>query len=95
MEQSLMNDFSNPDRLWSVKDLAEIRSGGVKIAAVRFWLSTKKLKGVKVGGRTMIRESDFREFMARSAATSKQRGFTGKRPIQQKKKAKPRRRGVQ
>jgi hypothetical protein len=55
MEQAFNNDFSNPDRLWNLKDLAEIRSGGVEVATLRFWLSKKKLKGMKVGGKTVVR----------------------------------------
>lgn len=45
------------ERLFSVKEAAE-RLGGVSKWTIAAWLSKGKLQRTKVGGRTMIRESE-------------------------------------
>ncbi len=45
------------DNLLSVKEAAE-RLGGISPWTVHAWLSKGKLQRTKVGGRTMIRESE-------------------------------------
>jgi excisionase family DNA binding protein len=45
------------DNLLSVREAAE-RLGGISPWTVHAWLSKGKLKRTKVGGRTMIRESE-------------------------------------
>lgn len=48
------------DRLLSVGDAA-IALGGISKWTVHAWLSQGKLKRTKVGGRTMIRESELQK----------------------------------
>lgn len=50
------------ENLLSVKEAAE-RLGGISHWTVSAWLSQGKLKRTKVGGRTMIRESELERVM--------------------------------
>jgi excisionase family DNA binding protein len=50
------------DRLLSVEDAAEFL-GGVSPSTIRGWLTLGKLTRVKVGRRTMLRESELLEFI--------------------------------
>jgi excisionase family DNA binding protein len=45
------------DALLSVPDAAK-RLGGISVWTIHAWLSQGRLKRTKVGGRTMIRESE-------------------------------------
>jgi excisionase family DNA binding protein len=47
----------NTDRLYSVSEAAKFL-GGISKWTVHAWLSQRKLRRTKVGGRTMIRESE-------------------------------------
>jgi hypothetical protein len=47
----------NPDKLYSIPDAAEFL-GGVSPWTIHTWLSQGKMQRTKVGGRTMIRESE-------------------------------------
>jgi excisionase family DNA binding protein len=47
------------DRLYSVSDAAKLL-GGISKWTVHAWLSQGRMKRTKVGGRTMIRESELR-----------------------------------
>jgi excisionase family DNA binding protein len=47
------------DRLLSIEEAAR-ELGGLSIWTVRAWLSQGRMKRTKVGGRTMIRESELR-----------------------------------
>jgi excisionase family DNA binding protein len=51
------------DRLHSVQSAAALL-GGVSVSLIRKWIYTGRLTKVKVGSRTMVRESELRE-MAR------------------------------
>lgn len=48
------------DRLYSVPDAAEFL-GGISRWTIHAWLSQGKLQRTKVGGRTMIRESELKK----------------------------------
>lgn len=50
------------DRLLSVENAAEFL-GGVSPSTIRGWLTLGKLSRVKVGRRTMLRESELLEFI--------------------------------
>ena len=52
-------DKSSTDKLHSVESAAEFL-GGLSPATIRAWLTQRKLHRVKVGRRTMIRESELR-----------------------------------
>jgi excisionase family DNA binding protein len=80
------------DRLLSVEDAAK-RLGGISKWTVHAWLSQGKLRRTKVGGRTMIRESELarvirdeetttppktRSGNARLADQGRRRGISGK-----------------
>lgn len=51
------------DALYSVEEAAR-RLGGVSKWTVHAWLSHGKLQRTKIGGRTMIRESELERFIA-------------------------------
>jgi excisionase family DNA binding protein len=51
------------DKLYSVQDAAAML-GGISKWTVHAWLAKGKLRRTKVGGRTMIRESDLQAFIA-------------------------------
>ena len=51
------------DKLYSVEDAA-VFLGGLSKYTIHAWLSSGKLRRTKVGGRTMIRESDLQAFLA-------------------------------
>lgn len=51
------------DRLFSVKGAAAYL-GGLSPYTISAWLSQGKLRRVKVGSRTMIRESELQRFVA-------------------------------
>jgi excisionase family DNA binding protein len=48
------------DRLYSVSDAAKVL-GGISKWTVHAWLSQGKMQRTKVGGRTMIRESELQK----------------------------------
>ncbi len=50
------------DRLYSVPDAAKFL-GGISKYTIHCWLSQGKLPRVKVGSRTMIRESELRKMI--------------------------------
>jgi excisionase family DNA binding protein len=50
------------ERLYSVEDAAQLL-GGISKWTVYAWLSQGKLQRTKVGGRTMIRESELKRVM--------------------------------
>lgn len=56
-EQRLIGECLNMDALLSVTDAARLL-GGISKWTVYAWLSQGKLQRTKVGGRTMIRESE-------------------------------------
>jgi excisionase family DNA binding protein len=45
------------DQLLSVSEAAR-RLGGISVSTVRAWLSQGRINRTKVGGRTMVRESE-------------------------------------
>ncbi len=53
------------EKLWNVRDAASERLGGVSYWTVYSWLSKKKLRKTRVGGRVMIAESDIQDFLAK------------------------------
>ena len=53
------------DKLFSVAQVAELL-GGVSPWTVRAWLSKGVLRRTKVGGRTMVSESEITRFLAES-----------------------------
>jgi excisionase family DNA binding protein len=53
-------DGGSVDTLYSVEDAAK-RLGGISKWTVHAWLSQGKLQRTKVGGRTMIRESELQK----------------------------------
>jgi len=57
----------NEDPIRDVPETARL-VGNVSPWTVYKWISTGKLKKTKVGGRTMIRESDLQAFLADCAA---------------------------
>jgi excisionase family DNA binding protein len=65
------------ENLFSVVDAAK-RLGGISPYTLRHWLSQGKLRFTKIGGRTMIRESDLqtmiRDGSQRKSARPKHRG---------------------
>jgi hypothetical protein len=68
---------SSTDKLHSVESAAEFL-GGLSPATIRAWLTQKKLHRVKVGRRTMIRESELvtliREEIAPVGSSARQNG---------------------
>jgi excisionase family DNA binding protein len=50
------------DKLLSIEDVAA-RLGGISLWTVRAWLSQGRLMRTKVGGRTMVRESELQRVM--------------------------------
>lgn len=48
------------DKLYSVSDAAKLL-GGISKWTIHAWLSQGKMQRTKVGGRTMIRESELRK----------------------------------
>lgn len=50
------------DRLYSVSDAGKLL-GGVSVWTVRAWLSQGRLRRTKVGGRTMVTESELERFI--------------------------------
>lgn len=61
------------DKLHSVESAAEFL-GGLSPATIRAWLSQHKLQRVKIGRRTMIRESELLRLIPNDPARSKKRG---------------------
>jgi excisionase family DNA binding protein len=51
------------DRLFSVRDAAAYL-GGLSPFTVHAWLSSGRLKRVKIGSRTMLRQSELERFIA-------------------------------
>jgi len=60
--QELIGMEMNMDDLLSVEEVAR-RLGGISIWTVRAWLSQGRLMRTKVGGRTMVRESELQKVM--------------------------------
>jgi excisionase family DNA binding protein len=58
------------ERLLSVKEAAAAL-GGVSVWTIRAWLSRGVLRRTKVGGRTMITESELSRFLMECAAKAK------------------------
>jgi excisionase family DNA binding protein len=56
------------ETLLSVAEAAR-RLGGISIWTVRSWLSTGRLQRTKVGGRTMVAESELERFILSSNKT--------------------------
>ncbi len=52
------------DRLLSIEEAARTL-GGLSKCTIQAWLSKGKLQRTKVGSRTMIRESDLHDFLAK------------------------------
>jgi hypothetical protein len=50
------------ERLYSVKAAAK-KLGGISVWTIHSWLSKGKMHRTKVGGRTMIRESELRKMV--------------------------------
>jgi excisionase family DNA binding protein len=50
------------DKLFSIQEAA-VHLGGISIWTVRAWLSQGRLMRTKVGGRTMVRESELQKLM--------------------------------
>jgi len=50
------------EKLFSVEEAAR-ELGGLSKYTIHAWLSSGKLRRTKVGSRTMIRESELREFL--------------------------------
>jgi len=63
------------DVLLSVEESAR-RLGGLSKYTIHAWLSSGKLRRTKVGSRTMIRESDLQDFIAKCNPES-----TGRRRV--------------
>lgn len=58
-----MNRENAMETLYSVEEAAR-RLGGISVWTLYSWLSKKKLRGTKVGARTIIRESDLQAFLS-------------------------------
>jgi excisionase family DNA binding protein len=58
------------ERLLSVEEAAKAL-GGVSVWTIRAWLSKGVLRRTKVGGRTMITESELNRFLLECAAHAK------------------------
>lgn len=56
-------EMKKPDPLHDVKSAGKFL-GGVSEHTVRTWLRDRRLTRVKVGRRTMVRESDLMRFVA-------------------------------
>ena len=71
--------MGNPDYLWSVRELVRTRlSDQVRESTINRWLWSGALKRTKVGGKTFIREGDFRLFIEASGKSNKQLGGPGR-----------------
>lgn len=60
------------EKLYSVQDAAR-QLGGISKWTIHSWLSKGKLQRTKVGGRTMIRESELRRIIGDSCRPEKPR----------------------
>ena len=60
--EELIGMEMNMDELLSVQEVAR-RLGGISVWTVRAWLSQGRLMRTKVGGRTMVRESELQKIM--------------------------------
>lgn len=65
----------NSDKLYSIPDAAKFL-GGVSPWTIHTWLSQGKMQRTKVGGRTMIRESELAKMIqdVGKSATPSQKG---------------------
>jgi excisionase family DNA binding protein len=65
------------EKLVSIPEAAHLL-GGVSVWTIRAWLSQGKLRRTKVGGRTMIRESELRRFIEDGNRLGRKVGTVGK-----------------
>jgi Helix-turn-helix domain len=66
---------SRTDKLHSVESAAEFL-GGLSPATIRAWLTQKKLHRVKIGRRTMVRESELRALIHEEIAPAEMTGHS-------------------
>ncbi len=77
-----MEGDARTDQLLSVDEVAR-RLGGLSKWTVHTWLSQGKLRRTKVGGRTMIRESELQKVIEEGGKSQCPRNRRGPTPTQE------------